>query len=283
MLRDPDDGQGEHGHRVALSRRRCRQAAPVQRSVVEPRDGSTRSTSTAQRFLVVRRNGVRSTNLAWKDTAVIPAGETVDLLLEMSNPGRWMMHCHIAEHLGDGDDGRVHVSSDVALHPVSGSILDASNCISSSGCYRCCSPSRAQAPRRASSPAAPAIRYRQRARRRAHARARHRRHRDAGEGWSDDHHPRREDRGRRPPRAVQVPQGARTIDLAGKTVIPGIIGLHDHMYYGGMRVHGRELPATLPLGWRHDHSHDRERRLVSGAEPQATQRLAQDRLGRRSS
>ncbi len=40
--------------------------------------------------------------MAWKDTAVIPVGETVELLVEMSNPGRWMIHCHIAEHLGAG-------------------------------------------------------------------------------------------------------------------------------------------------------------------------------------
>jgi hypothetical protein len=30
---------------------------------------------------------------------------------------------------------------------------------------------------------------------------------------------------------VTVPQGAQVLDLAGHTVIPGIIGLHDHMYY----------------------------------------------------
>ena len=30
---------------------------------------------------------------------------------------------------------------------------------------------------------------------------------------------------------VSIPAGAQTIDLAGHTVIPGIIGLHDHMYY----------------------------------------------------
>ncbi|HYW32702.1 MAG TPA: multicopper oxidase family protein [Gemmatimonas sp.] len=55
-----------------------------------------------QRFLVVKRDGVASTNLAWKDTAIIPAGETVDLLVDMANPGRWMVHCHVAEHLGTG-------------------------------------------------------------------------------------------------------------------------------------------------------------------------------------
>lgn len=45
-----------------------------------------------------------------------------------------------------------------------------------------------------------------------------------------------------PASSVQIPQGARTIDLAGKTVIPGIIGLHDHMYYGGMRFMGASYP-----------------------------------------
>ena len=55
-----------------------------------------------QRFLVLSRNGVPGDNLVWKDTAIIPAGETVELLVEMSNPGRWMLHCHIAEHLSAG-------------------------------------------------------------------------------------------------------------------------------------------------------------------------------------
>jgi FtsP/CotA-like multicopper oxidase with cupredoxin domain len=55
-----------------------------------------------QRFLVLSRDAVRNDNLAWKDTALIAAGETVDLLVEMSNPGRWMLHCHIAEHLSAG-------------------------------------------------------------------------------------------------------------------------------------------------------------------------------------
>jgi FtsP/CotA-like multicopper oxidase with cupredoxin domain len=55
-----------------------------------------------QRFLVVARNGVPNDNLAWKDTTVVPAGQTADLLVEMSNPGRWMLHCHVAEHLEAG-------------------------------------------------------------------------------------------------------------------------------------------------------------------------------------
>lgn len=36
--------------------------------------------------------------LVWKDTVLLRAGQTVDILLDVSNPGLWMAHCHIAEH-----------------------------------------------------------------------------------------------------------------------------------------------------------------------------------------
>lgn len=55
-----------------------------------------------QRFLVLAVNGVPNENLVWKDTVLVPAGGTVDILLDPSNPGRWMAHCHIAEHLSAG-------------------------------------------------------------------------------------------------------------------------------------------------------------------------------------
>jgi len=55
-----------------------------------------------QRFLVVATDDVPNEHLVWKDTAIVPVGSTVDFLVDMSNPGDWMMHCHIAEHLGAG-------------------------------------------------------------------------------------------------------------------------------------------------------------------------------------
>ncbi|HSY83313.1 MAG TPA: multicopper oxidase family protein [Gemmatimonadaceae bacterium] len=55
-----------------------------------------------QRMLLLSRNGVPNENLVWKDTILIPAGETDDVLIEFSNPGRWMLHCHIAEHRAAG-------------------------------------------------------------------------------------------------------------------------------------------------------------------------------------
>ncbi len=55
-----------------------------------------------QRFLVLARNGVPNEDPVWKDTVLVPAGGTIDLLVNTSNPGRWMLHCHIAEHLESG-------------------------------------------------------------------------------------------------------------------------------------------------------------------------------------
>lgn len=55
-----------------------------------------------QRFLVLSNNGVTNMNMAWKDTALVPPGEYIDVLVEMSNLGEWMAHCHISEHLHAG-------------------------------------------------------------------------------------------------------------------------------------------------------------------------------------
>jgi FtsP/CotA-like multicopper oxidase with cupredoxin domain len=55
-----------------------------------------------QRFLVLRRNGSINDNLVWKDTVLVGMGDVVDILLDTSNPGTWMAHCHIAEHVEDG-------------------------------------------------------------------------------------------------------------------------------------------------------------------------------------
>jgi FtsP/CotA-like multicopper oxidase with cupredoxin domain len=56
----------------------------------------------AGRFLVLARDGETESNLVWKDTVLITTGETVDILLDVTNVGRWMAHCHIAEHHESG-------------------------------------------------------------------------------------------------------------------------------------------------------------------------------------
>lgn len=55
-----------------------------------------------QRFAVLATNGVKNENAVWKDTVLIPKGDTVDILLDVSNPGEWMAHCHILEHAESG-------------------------------------------------------------------------------------------------------------------------------------------------------------------------------------
>jgi FtsP/CotA-like multicopper oxidase with cupredoxin domain len=56
----------------------------------------------AGRFLVLARDGIVEPNLVWKDTVLVRTGETVDILLDVTNPGLWMAHCHIAEHHESG-------------------------------------------------------------------------------------------------------------------------------------------------------------------------------------
>jgi FtsP/CotA-like multicopper oxidase with cupredoxin domain len=56
----------------------------------------------AGRFLVLARDGVAEPNLVWKDTVLVRTGQIVDILFDASNPGLWMAHCHIAEHMQSG-------------------------------------------------------------------------------------------------------------------------------------------------------------------------------------
>ena len=56
----------------------------------------------AGRFLILSRDGDPESNLVWKDTVLLRAGQTVDILLDVTNPGLCMAHCHIAEHTESG-------------------------------------------------------------------------------------------------------------------------------------------------------------------------------------
>lgn len=55
-----------------------------------------------QRFVVAATNGQPNKNLVWKDSTLVRPGDRVDIVLEASNPGQWMAHCHISEHLHAG-------------------------------------------------------------------------------------------------------------------------------------------------------------------------------------
>lgn len=58
-----------------------------------------------QRFIVLTIDGQPTPPQSWKDTVLVPAGTTATILVEMSNPGTWMVHCHISEHLEAGMEG----------------------------------------------------------------------------------------------------------------------------------------------------------------------------------
>jgi len=67
-----------------------------------------------QRFLVLAIDDEPTENLVWKDTVLVPKGSTADLLFDMTNPGDWMFHCHIAEHLTNGMMGMLRVTEEEA-------------------------------------------------------------------------------------------------------------------------------------------------------------------------
>jgi len=56
-----------------------------------------------QRFLVLNdEHGDPVKNMVWTDTVLVTVGSSIDILIDITNPGEWMMHCHIAEHLESG-------------------------------------------------------------------------------------------------------------------------------------------------------------------------------------
>ncbi len=64
-----------------------------------------------QFFLVLSVDGKEEKNRVWKDTFLLRTGETADILIHMTNPGTWMFHCHIAEHLQAGMMGSFTVTN----------------------------------------------------------------------------------------------------------------------------------------------------------------------------
>jgi FtsP/CotA-like multicopper oxidase with cupredoxin domain len=71
----------------------------------------------AGRFLVLARDEVPEPNLVWKDTVLVRTGQVVDILFDVSNPGLWMAHCHIAEHMQSGMMFSFNVARDQAVAP----------------------------------------------------------------------------------------------------------------------------------------------------------------------
>ena len=64
----------------------------------------------AGRFPIMSRDGVTELNLVQKDTVLLRTGETVHILLDVTSPGHWMAHRHIAEHHETGMMFHFHVT-----------------------------------------------------------------------------------------------------------------------------------------------------------------------------
>src|SRR6266550_626212 len=70
-------------------------------------------------------------------------------------------------------------------------------------------------------------------------------------------------------RSTRVPEGAHVIDLTEKSVIPGLVMMHEHLYYpsGGLRRRLRQLLAAVPRGRRHVDADRRQRGRLRRPEP----------------
>ena len=86
---------------------------------------------------------------------------------------------------------------------------------------------------------------------------------------------------------VPAADGSTVLDLRGYTVLPGIVGMHDHLYYiarpgpgqpAALRAAGSGAAddvlgaAALPRRRRDHDAHDRQRRAVRGPQPEARDR-----------
>jgi FtsP/CotA-like multicopper oxidase with cupredoxin domain len=60
-------------------------------------------------FRVISRNGKPTRYREWLDTVLMSPRERIEIAFVADNPGDWMFHCHIAEHLAGGMMGVVRV------------------------------------------------------------------------------------------------------------------------------------------------------------------------------
>lgn len=60
-------------------------------------------------FRVLTVNGAPAPYTPWRDTVVVDPDETVEVAFVADNPGQWMFHCHVLEHLIAGMMGIIEV------------------------------------------------------------------------------------------------------------------------------------------------------------------------------
>jgi FtsP/CotA-like multicopper oxidase with cupredoxin domain len=55
-----------------------------------------------QKLAVISRNGNPVDSLQWEDTVLLRTGEKIEVVLQATNVGKWLAHCHINEHAESG-------------------------------------------------------------------------------------------------------------------------------------------------------------------------------------
>ncbi|MDH3603769.1 MAG: multicopper oxidase domain-containing protein, partial [Candidatus Tectomicrobia bacterium] len=60
-------------------------------------------------YRVISRNGQPTRFREWQDTVLMQARERVEVAFVADNPGDWMFHCHIPEHMDAGMMGVIRV------------------------------------------------------------------------------------------------------------------------------------------------------------------------------
>jgi len=61
-------------------------------------------------FRVLTRNGKPTRYQEWQDTVLMAPRERVEIALVADNPGDWMFHCHVLEHMAAGMMGVIRVT-----------------------------------------------------------------------------------------------------------------------------------------------------------------------------
>ena len=87
MIVDRETGAENAADRLAVPRRRPGQDPARQRDGVRPSDASPVPHPRRGPLPRPRRDGVVEPNLVWKDTVLVRTGETVDILLDVTEPG----------------------------------------------------------------------------------------------------------------------------------------------------------------------------------------------------
>ena len=87
-LVDRDTGAENHGDRLALPRRRPGEDPAGQRDGLRPPDAPPVPHPRRRPLPRPRPRRRAEPNLVWKDTVLVRTGETVDILLDVTNPGR---------------------------------------------------------------------------------------------------------------------------------------------------------------------------------------------------